>query len=305
MDYKQLRYITTIAEHGSFTEAASILYVSQPSLSHMVAQIEKQLGVQLFDRSSTPLTLTYAGEIFVRYAEEVLYATNEMERQIRDIAQNKKGRLRIGIPYERSAYMLPRIMPGFRSDFPDVRIEIVDASGEQLWNMLDRGRIDFAIMPIYGQCPDRFECQQIYTEPLLLSAVPGMISAEDQFRSETSTIPIEMIKDKPFILQDEKKAIRPVIDMLLESHHIRPHIAQIISGNTTAYGLSKAGLGIAIIPEVTILLNGADSSVQLYRLEGKMPTVWDICAVYRKNTYFGKVESRLIDMVRGIHWGQV
>ena len=297
MEYKQLRYITTIAETGSFTEAANILYVSQPSLSHMVSQVEKQLGVQLFNRSTSPLTLTYAGEIFIRYAEEVLFATNKMEHQIRDIAQGKKGLIRIGIPYERSAYILPKIIPDFHREYPEIRIELADASGSQLLTLLDRGKTDFAVMPVYEHSAEGFEYQRIYTEPLLLSASAGMICSDDLTAPGSDTVSVDRLQNKPFVLQNEKKAIRPVIDHLLEAHRIHPHISQIVSGNTSAYGLSKAGLGIAIIPEVTILLNGSDDSSQFYRMAGLAPTCWDICAVYRKNTYLGSIEKRLIDMI--------
>jgi len=296
MDHKQLRYILTIAKYGSFTEAANILYVTQPSLSHMVSQIEGQLGVQLFDRSTSPVTLTYAGEIYTRYAEDVLAATARMESELRDIAETKKGRLRIGIPYERAAYMLPRIIPPFREKYPLVQVEVTDARGAVLLGLLDKGHIDVALMPVFGSYPDRFDCHRIYTEPLVLTAAADLIRPE--YLSSPDTIPMDALREMPFILQPEKSAIRTALDQLFEAQRFHPRITQVVSGNTAAYGLSKAGLGVSIVPEVTILLNGIDNGIRLLRLGCDIPAQWDICAVFRHGFRPGTIENSLIDIAK-------
>ena len=72
MDFRELTYITTIADCGSVTEAAKRLYISQPSLSYILGKVEEDLGVKLFDRKTSPLTLTYAGERYVETAREIL-----------------------------------------------------------------------------------------------------------------------------------------------------------------------------------------------------------------------------------------
>lgn len=297
MEFRELNYITTIAECGSFTEAANLLYVSQPSLSHMVARVEKRLGVQLFDRSKSPLVPTYAGEVYLRYAEQILASGELMEHELRDIAQNKKGRLRIGIPYERAAYMLPRITPRFREEHPHVQLEITDASGTRLMELLERGRIDFAIMPTYTTHPG-MDSQLICEEELLLSAVPELIGPDDLLEGKADVVDVARLADKPFVLQKEGKAIRAAVDLILGAYHIKPLAAQIISGNMAAYGMSCAGMGLAIIPEMTVWLAGRNPAAALYHLGGKVPVTWEIRAVYRKIAYMGEVEQRFIQITR-------
>ena len=82
MNIKQAQYILTIANEGSITAAAKKLYISQPSLSQMVRQVEKELGVALFDRTSLPLRLTYAGEKYLECAHTMIVANDRLENQL-------------------------------------------------------------------------------------------------------------------------------------------------------------------------------------------------------------------------------
>ena len=102
MDFRELTYITTIADCGSVTEAAKRLYISQPSLSYILAKVEEDLGVKLFDRKTSPLTLTYAGERYVATARTILSLSGNLRRELKDIGGGGRGEIRIGIPTERA-----------------------------------------------------------------------------------------------------------------------------------------------------------------------------------------------------------
>ena len=102
MDFRELTYITAVAEERSVTEAAKRLYISQPSLSYIISKVEQDLGVRLFDRKTNPLSLTYAGEIYVEHAREILRIRDNMRRELTDIGHGQKGRINIGIPNERA-----------------------------------------------------------------------------------------------------------------------------------------------------------------------------------------------------------
>ena len=95
MNLKQAQYVKTIAECGSITAAAKKLFVSQPSLSQMLRQIEQEIGLPIFDRSTSPLRLTYAGEKYLYAAERILAANSELESQLKEIKQEHAGRLRL------------------------------------------------------------------------------------------------------------------------------------------------------------------------------------------------------------------
>ena len=113
MNLKQAYYIKTIAQCGSITTAAKKLFVSQPSLSQMLRQLEQEIGLPIFDRSTSPLRLTYAGEKYLYAAERILAVNSELESQLREIRHEHSGRLRLGIS-------VTRAMPGRRGSADSV-----------------------------------------------------------------------------------------------------------------------------------------------------------------------------------------
>ena len=115
MNLKQARYIQTIAQEGSITAAARKLYISQPSLSQMLKQVEVELGTALFDRSVSPVHLTLAGEACLQAAEAILAANDRLERQLQEIRDESRGRLRLGISVQRGMQVLPLALPDRKS----------------------------------------------------------------------------------------------------------------------------------------------------------------------------------------------
>ena len=106
MTSQQIEYVLAVAEQRSFSKAAQKLYVTQPSLSQYVMNIEKQLGVQLFDRSTSPIRLTQAGEAFVRSAEQIKVIEDNLMNELSDIAEIKSGSLKIGASTFRASCLL-------------------------------------------------------------------------------------------------------------------------------------------------------------------------------------------------------
>jgi len=102
MDFHQLEYVMAIAEEKSFSKAAKKLYISQPSLSQYIMRLEEQIGIKIFDRTTNPLILTFAGEKYLEAAKNILILNNQLKRVLVDIADSKKGRLTIGIPVSRN-----------------------------------------------------------------------------------------------------------------------------------------------------------------------------------------------------------
>lgn len=148
MNIKQARYIKTIAECGTVTAAAKLLYVSQPSLSQMLHQVEDELGLPIFDRSVSPFRLTYAGEKYIQAAERILSANEQLESQIRELKHERSGRIRLGVSVSRALQLLPKVLPMFLSQYPDVQIELTECGSAGLEELLTSGQIDLALAAI-------------------------------------------------------------------------------------------------------------------------------------------------------------
>lgn len=145
MNTKQAFYIRTIAEEGSITAAAQKLYISQPSLSQTLKQIEAELGLPLFDRDTLPLRPTFAGERYLECADAVLAANGRLERQLQEIRTENSGRLRLGISVQRAMQILPDAMPWFEMQFPNVSIELTEAGSAYLEELVLHGQVDLAL----------------------------------------------------------------------------------------------------------------------------------------------------------------
>ena len=146
MTTRELLYIKTIADEKSMTRAAQKLFVTQPSLSHCVTNIEEQLGVRLFTRTSSGLLLTYAGEKYYRMACEVLRVYASFESEISEERTLSQGRVTVGITNYLATAHLPRVLPAFHKEHPGIEVRICEETTDQVKRSLLSGKLDFAIM---------------------------------------------------------------------------------------------------------------------------------------------------------------
>lgn len=121
-------YFIAIVESGSLTKAAKKLYLSQPYLSQYLKQLEQSLGVELFDHSVSPLTPTYAGQLFYRYLLRQIHQEENFRQLITDLKNEDAGRIRLGMPYWRASCTLPVIFPEFHRKYPKIQLELSASS---------------------------------------------------------------------------------------------------------------------------------------------------------------------------------
>lgn len=298
MDFRQLQYITAIAEYKSITRAAEALYISQSAMSHYVQKAESELGVQLFDRSTTPLTLTYAGQHYIESARKILLENNQLMKKLRDITHHMTGKLRVGTSRDRASYMMPRIIPEFVSLYPGIEIEIFTGSGRELREALREGRIDLFLLPEYvKESMQGLACQDIYTEELVLASKKGMLPPAVRDEAHPYAIKPGELSQLPFFLMHPDHIMRSFCDVFFKKNHVRPQVKMEFSSNITCYHMASTGLGSAIIPYLTTRLTRCDQEMELYSL-GEAPVTWTVQAVYRKDAYLGQPEYDFIDISR-------
>ena len=132
MTERELLYVKTIAEERSISGAAKKLFMTQPSLSSCVQKIESALGTRLFQRTSTGLVLTFAGERYYQVAQDILKIYNDFEIEVSDINNLKKGRVTIGITVYLATFILPVVLPVFKKLCPNIELAIVEKNSTEL-----------------------------------------------------------------------------------------------------------------------------------------------------------------------------
>lgn len=221
MNLKQAQYVKAIAECGSITAAAKKLFVSQPSLSQMLRQIEKEAGVPIFNRGVSPLRLTYAGEKYLHAAERMLAANAELENELREIRQEHAGRLRLGISVSRGGQVLPLVLRDFTSRYPSVMLELVEGGSGGLEEKLLSGSIDLALAALESTSTS-LAYELIEKESI------GILAGRDTALSKRcvsgTPLPLEAAREESFVSLTRSHSVRITQDKLFHHLGFAPHI---------------------------------------------------------------------------------
>lgn len=221
MNLKQAAHIRVIAEEGSITAAARRLYISQPSLSQMLKQVEKELGVPLFDRGASPFRPTFAGEKYLQAAETMLAAQEKLENQMREIREENSGRLRLGISVQRATQVLPLALPWFIAQFPHVKLEITERGSAELEELVFQEKVDLALAAMESTSP-RLTYQLIEEEVVGLLAGKG--ASLTQIFPDGTPVSLDMTREETFVCLKKGHSARVVQDALFRRYGLTPNI---------------------------------------------------------------------------------
>ncbi len=149
----QLEYLLAVANCGNFSVAAQQCFVTQPSLSMQIKNLEDELGVILLDRSKKPVMPTEAGIVVIRNAREALKAYNYIKESVNELRGEVSGILRLGVIPTIAPYLLHRFLPDFLRMYPHVELEVKEMRTAEIVEALRRDALDTAIVS-GGTCPD-------------------------------------------------------------------------------------------------------------------------------------------------------
>lgn len=235
MELRQLEYFRQIADTHSFNEAARHLNMSQPPLSYQIRQLEEELGVQLFERTSKGVTLTNAGEVFYERAGNLLDYADSAKLEV--AKAGKKRVLRIGMTSTTTTVMMPFIS-AFAKENPDVNFEVRDGSTYSLYNYLMNGIIDISVVRTPLRL-DKVNYLTLFSEPMIaVSKDTGIFSSP--------ALHLTDLADQPLILY------RRYEKYILEAFHaknLEPDIFCLCDDAKSALLWAKEGLATAIFPQ--------------------------------------------------------
>lgn len=148
LNFNSMRYAVELARQGSFSRAAGQLYISQPALSKSISSLEKQLGIRLFTRGQGPVKPTRAGEVFLRYAQEMTSAAAQMETDLARLLSHRQNAVRIGVPAYYEFSQISTAVRQFHRLYPHVLVSIQESfSPKELETLLSSGEVDFVVRP--------------------------------------------------------------------------------------------------------------------------------------------------------------
>ncbi len=278
MNLHQLKYVLTVAKERSFSKAAAELYITQPSLSRFIISWEDQLGAKVFDRSTSPLGLTAAGEIVIKAVESICDIEKKMMEDLDALQPSAEVLINFGATPTRACYLIKPIAQ-FKSAYPNVKIHINEYYMNQLVQQLQKGELDF----IFGAGPatdPNLDFLQISTEQLYLitpkkqeaepSKDPFLVNREQIRNGAAASVPcIDLMdfKNEPVIGFHHNMRLHKTILKLYGDCGITPNIVAHSHNADVAVNMVREGIGVTIASSTALRDCSFLDQLRCYRLD--------------------------------------
>lgn len=245
MELMHLRYFAAVAEELHFGRAAQRLHLAQPALSRQIMNLEEELDVRLFTRSSRKVELTFAGKIFLEDARDILKRADLSLRSMRELSSGTRGVLSLGFNEPAIHTFLSATVRAFTERCPEVKLSLLELETAEQLEALTMRRIHLGIMRPFGCDLGGFQQRRLWTEKYIL-ALP-----EQHPLCGSEAVGLDQLKNEKFILFP--RALNPALySRFLESFDLfgfRPKVVQEAVSKQTTLALVEAGLGIAVVPQ--------------------------------------------------------
>lgn len=298
VDFKDLSYVLAMAEHQNVTKAANSLFLSQPTLTKFIQNLEKNLEQKLFRKVGNKFLLTYAGERYVEHAKEILLLKKELDLELADIIKSNVGQLNVAYPAVRGTYMLPSTLPLFRERFPQVKMNITEATSAQMESMLMDGSIDLAFYNAYEKHQDIV--YELVQEEEILMVVSNQNPVVERAVKKRSCkhlwLDIHLCEKEQFILQKPDQRTGQIVNQTLKVMGISPKEPLITSNIRAGAKLAAKNYGITFVCDTH--LNYIDLEDVSFFSWGKPRHIVDFVGAYRKDAYLSYHAKEYLQLMK-------
>ncbi|MEU6118837.1 LysR family transcriptional regulator [Streptomyces sp. NPDC047117] len=244
MELHQLRYVLTIAKAGSFTRAAEELFLAQPSLSVQVRKLEKELGVDLFQRLGRRVELTAAGEAFLEHVEPALFHLEQARTQAAAIRSLDRGRVTIGVLPSVGATLLPDLLAEYRAAHPRIEVLLTEhnVSGE-FERMVHTGMLDLAISRAPLARPG-VTGRILVREPMV-----AMLPPEHRL-ADRPALDLAQLAGDDYVGMHRGYGLRELMDMVCLQAGFSPRVTVETGQLSVLCGMVRSGVGVSVVPRL-------------------------------------------------------
>lgn len=306
MELRQLQYAVQIATERNFSRAAEKLHIAQPSLSQQLLKLEKEIGVLLFQRSTSSVELTHAGAVFVDKAQTILDTVEQLKQEMEDISQMKKGRLVVGSMPITGTTLLPLVLPAFQAAYPDIEVTLVEETSANLGQLTSHGQTDISLLALPLK-EESLAYEPLLDEEIVLAVPPqhplasryaGGSDAAGSAGSDLPPVPLQELAGEPFVALKKGQGLRQLTLELCKQAGFEPNIAVESTNMETVQGLVAAGMGIAFVPSLIARNAPSRFSPVILPLAGRPART--LVIAYRKGRYLSKAAEAFIATMKQI-----
>ncbi|MCQ6267569.1 LysR family transcriptional regulator [Fictibacillus sp. WQ 8-8] len=275
MDIKQLQYFIEVAKYNSFTRAADALFITQPTISKMIKNLEDELGVVLFDRSRKGLTLTDAGQTIFDQAKLVDKAFNNLEMELDNLLGLKKGHIRIGLPPIFDPRLFPKLIGSFHDRYPHITFELMEDGSKKIEEEVASLQLDIGVV-VLPTNTDMFQYFAFMEEDLRLIIHP------DHPLAVRDEINLAELREESFILFNKDFVLHDRIISSCNQAGFSPHITSESSQWSFIEEMVVCKLGVSLLPE-SICRHLTD---EVRAIKVVNPSIsWHLALIWNKDQY--------------------
>jgi DNA-binding transcriptional LysR family regulator len=289
MDIQHLKYFVEVAKQKNFTKASRILLVSQPSISKMIKSLEEELKITLLDRSERKIELTDAGVIVYEQALKILQSVEDVYASVNELVQVKKGTVKLGLMPTTGVLLFPNVLAGFKKEYPQIDIQMVEYNAKQLKLKVEQGDIDLGITvkPVNSEL---FETIPLLSEELVVLVDSG------HWLVKRESVRLSDLKNESFILLTEDYALHDVVTQACMQSGFEPTVAYKSSLWDLIGEMVATKLGISLIPR-SMVSRFNNKSVHAISISNPL-IEWELVLIYKKNKYLSYAARTFIEYIQ-------
>ena len=282
MEIKQLKAFMAIAETGTFTAGAREMKLTQAAVSMQIQQLEKEVGMPLFTRTSRRVHITQAGECLLKRARSIINERDLALAEIAEIAGAEFGRIRIGSASAMFASrQLPRILEQLKERFPHCEITVCSGTSRMLTEKILANEIDVALVSLPVQNTN------ILTE-LLFSDEVVAIAHPSHPRANRKRIGAGQLAKEDLILGEQGGNTRRIIDEFFDSAHVKPNVVMELSRQEAINKMVENGMGVGISGRKYVVNEIAEGKLIYWVIEGAR-LKWELGLARLRGGYYSPI----------------
>jgi DNA-binding transcriptional LysR family regulator len=300
MEDHKLRVFCTVAETRSFSKASEIIHLTQPAVSLQIQALEETYETKLFDRSSSSVVLTPAGEMLYRYAKEILSLYAAADKEIGEITGLVKGSISVGASTTIGNYLLPSVISDFKKKNPKIKIHLVVGNTKRIVELLNAGNLDLGL--VEGETT-KFK---IITEKLISDELILIVPLHHPWAKRKDISMLDSVKE-PFIFREEGSGTRQVIEKYFNKLGVsvqNMNITTILGSTEAIKEAVESGIGLSVVSKWAVRRESRYGSVKTLKFkEGKM--LRDFSLVFNKNTITSYAVDEFLSFMRNYPYAKL
>ena len=301
--YDEIDYVYEVYKEKSFSGAAKNLFVSQPALSSSIKKTEARLGITIFDRSSQPIALTEEGKVYIEAAEKILAIKRGLTERLNDMSELKTGRITVSGENYISSFIYPKIIIEFKNKYSGIDIEMVESNSHDLQNRLFDESVDLLID--YNFDSEFYDSYPLTDEHIIL-CVPRKLPINEQLaeyrltakdikngnhlKAECPAVSLSRFSNEQFVILKKGNYSHFHSLELCADAGFTPNVKIYPDQMITSYNMSRAGMGVSLIPDLLIYSSAESGKCFFYKLS-EQNSLRKLCIGFKKNRY----KSRAVD----------